>query len=220
MNRAPVARSVRIEHLDPDFKKANVVKIFEHFGVVESCRTQSVKDNRGRVKSITAYATYRSAVGASKAAGALNGQKIGDRRVLVCFDPRADREHEPQQQHARMVVARNAGQAGSRHSVRDSDEDDDVKRTTKPFVVDGARQSGRRRRDLESRDRRSSSEDEADSDASDEEREARRRNSPGRNSSEDEGESTRDVVQLLLPLLTVIDWAEASKSTTRTVRKS
>ena len=119
MNRAPVARSVRIEHLDPDFKKANVVKIFEHFGVIESCRTQSVKDNRGRVKSVTAYATYRGAVGASKAVGALNGQKVGDRRVLVCFDPRADRDYEPQQQNARMVVARNAGQAGSRHTCEE-----------------------------------------------------------------------------------------------------
>lgn len=194
----PAWRSVRVQNLDPEFKKINVQSLFERFGTLEACRIQQERDSRGRVRSLTAFASYSEAVYAARALVALNGKRVSGRRLSVTFDARTDRNRDPESS-GRLIVAPTNGRNVSRHrSGRHGEEEDNRHRdraqsTKGPLVVNGAPGSGRRRRDADSRERGRSSDDQSDSDASDEERESRRRDSGGSCSAEHRSESSFQV---------------------------
>ena len=189
----PYWRSVHVQNLDPEFKKINVQRLLERFGTLEASRIQQERDSRGRVRSVTAFASYSEAIYAASALTTLNGKLISGRRLSVIFDARTDRNRDLQSA-GRLIVAPTNGRDGSRHrSGRHGEDQDNGHRergqsTRGPLVVDGAPGSGRRRRDA-SREGARSSDDQSDSDASDEERESRRRNSGGRCSAEHRSES-------------------------------
>ena len=189
----PARRSVRVQNLDPEVKKHGALKLFERFGTVEACRIQQERDSRGRVRSLTAFASYSEAVYAARALVSLNGKKVWDHKLSVTFDARADRNHEQQSAGRSGDAASSSCDTSRRRTGRHGKQDEQGHReqqqsTKGPLVVNGAPGSGRRRRDSDRRDRSRSGDDQSDDDASDEERESRRRDSSGRCSTESRSE--------------------------------
>ena len=189
----PAWRSVRVQNLDPEFRKTNVQRLFERFGTLEACRFQHERDSRGRVRSLTAFASYSEAIYAARALIALNENQVSGRRLSATFDARTDRNRDPQASGRLTVAPTNARNVSRHRSGKHGEGGDERHRergqsTKGPLVVDGAPGSGRRRRDADSRERGRTSDDQSDSDASDEETESSRTDSGGRCSTEHRSE--------------------------------
>ena len=185
--------SVRVDNFDPGLTKTDILTIFNRFGHMVSHKIQQQKDSRGRVRSISVVVTYSTGASATRAVQALNGRRNRDRRLTATFVTSDQGRQHPSA--GRLVIATSSSSSQlSRHrargeSVENRQGQQEGRNSTRgPCIVNGARGTGRRRHEVDSRDRGSSSDDESDSDASDEERENRRRHSTGRCSSVSEGE--------------------------------
>ena len=188
----PVCHSIRIDNLKPGFRDAKA--LLERFGPVHNFSSQRIRDSRQRVRATVVFGTYTVLQNTADAIKALDGRAHGDRTLRASYDFDAEKDSQPRGHRLRPTAqifqdqGKRNGSGSARHTdieTRKEERDDDDhgrgarrQSTRGPLVVDGARGSGRRRRDVRSRDRSSSENDSSsDSDASDEQRESRRRGS-------------------------------------------
>jgi hypothetical protein len=206
-----ITRTVRIDNLDASFiNKAKSLDAFSRIGQVETCQVeyQPVIKGQGRAaKSVTAQVTFASPQLAVRAVIALNGRLYGERMLsakLTSPPPDESARHRPSttmtsssSSSLNLPPLAESSRANSRHKDRrpvafDEEQQDRKPKTRGPLVVDGARGTTRRRRDVSNGKHAESVAESSDSDASDEEREARRRGSSGSREDVDFERKRRD----------------------------